>query len=78
MEESILQLSEQCLCPGDGVLVAIARISKLCEDAAMLGYGSDDPYSTGPTSTIVHVKSLQHLLAQIRNDLPPELLSNSM
>ncbi|KAF2795193.1 hypothetical protein K505DRAFT_302533 [Melanomma pulvis-pyrius CBS 109.77] len=75
MDEAILKLSEEHQCPEDELLVALARISKVSEDAAaLIRYGFEDTESVGPA--LIHVKSLRNSLDQVRNLLSADLLCN--
>ncbi|KAF2703314.1 hypothetical protein K504DRAFT_392946 [Pleomassaria siparia CBS 279.74] len=75
MDDAIVQLTKDCQCSGDEVLVAIARISKVCEDAAnLMRHGSEDPESIG--SALLAIKLLRGSLEQVRTLLSPEILQD--
>lgn len=76
MDEAIKKLSEEGEWPGDEMLVAITRLSRLSDDAVILiRYGPDSPERGGPA--LIHVKSLRESLSQVRGSLSAALLQNS-
>ena len=75
-DESCQKLSENLHIPGDQVLVAISRISKIAvEVAGMLQRVSEDPDYAA--QSLLHIKTLQLLLDQTKSTLTPEQLSHS-
>ncbi|KAF1999367.1 hypothetical protein P154DRAFT_230071 [Amniculicola lignicola CBS 123094] len=75
MDDAILQLTADRQCSGDEVLVAMARISKVSEDASVLmRLGFEYPERLG--STLFPIQLLRGSLEQVRTLLSPEMLQN--
>jgi len=76
MDEAIKTLGEEPEWPGDDILVAMTRLSRISDDAAILiRYGPDDSERAGPA--LIHIKSLRESLNQVKSSLSTTLLQNS-
>jgi hypothetical protein len=76
MDEAIKTLSEEAEWPGDDVLVAMTRLSRISDDAAILiRYGPNDVERAGPA--LIHIKFLRESLNQVKSSLSTTLLQNS-
>jgi hypothetical protein len=75
-EESCQKLSENLHIPGDQVLVAISRISKVTvEVAGMIQRVTEDPEYAA--NTLLYIKPLRLLLDQVKSTLTSEQLGHS-
>lgn len=76
MDEALQKLSEANICLGDLVLVAMARVVRVAEDAVSVARQRAE--SSSDTSTILafHIKALSASLQQVKTSLSAEVLGN--
>lgn len=76
IDDAVQELSDNPEHSGDPVLVAMARIAQVAQDAARV-ISSLSGDAAGKGLPILHVKPLQSSLEHVRNYLSPEILRNS-
>ncbi|KAI0123495.1 hypothetical protein BJ170DRAFT_713751 [Xylariales sp. AK1849] len=74
LEDCLVQLWEEPETPQDRVLVALARMMRVAEDATRLSWRPEDADSAVPS--MIHIRALKASLEQVKGGLPPELLQN--
>lgn len=76
VDEPIRVLSEELECPGDLVLMALAKLAQVAQDAtsAISPLAGD---TDGVVAPMLYVKPLNLELEKVKNNLSPELLQNS-
>ena len=83
MEECMQKLADEPQCPGDLVLVVLAKIYKVLEDYSQVQwanseFGGRSGVTSAKTNPMHYLKSLRANLEDIKKNLTPELQENSM